>query len=182
MVRFHDVPRELRQIAVRELGHEQPTLLLTNQMRESAAVLMKVDVDIQLTLRAGALYRILARRLGNGLENANARTLFRKVVRASAIIYITPREIVVSLGRRAHNQLFLQANYPTCARPSPGSTTVPSGYASYEPTPACFSRTLGIEARAGRLFLPQVVAETIEARSAGFGQGSAFGRDKVFQS
>lgn len=112
MVRLHDVPRELRQIVVRELGHEQPTLLLINQMRESAAVLMKVDVDIQLALMAGALYRILARRLGNGLENANARTLFRKVVCASTIIYITPREIVVSLGRRAHNQILLKANYP----------------------------------------------------------------------
>ena len=56
---------------------------------------------------ANSLYRILARRLGNGLQTANARTLFRKAVRASATIEITPDEIVVRLGRRALNPLLL---------------------------------------------------------------------------
>ena len=142
-IRLPVVSRDLRQIAIRDLGHERPTLLLTNQMRVpaarlidryarrmiienpiadaidffhmdalSAVVPMKVDVDIQLTLMASSLYRILARRLGNGLQTANEQTLFRKAVRARASIEITPDEIVVHLGRRALNPLLLQAGYP----------------------------------------------------------------------
>ncbi len=49
----------------------------------SAAVPLKVHLDL-VTLMASALYRVLARRLGNGMENAHARTLFRKVVNTSA--------------------------------------------------------------------------------------------------
>ena len=81
---------------------------------------MKVYVDVQLTLMTSALYRILARRLGNGLRTANARTLFRKAVHASATIEITPDEIVVHLGRRTLNPLLLQAGYPEIRQiPSP---------------------------------------------------------------
>ena len=38
----------------------------------SAAVPMKIDLDIQPTLIASGLYRVLAKRLGNGFENARA--------------------------------------------------------------------------------------------------------------
>ena len=75
----------------------------------SAAVPLKVHLDLQLTLMASALYRILAKRLGNGMEHARARTLFRKVVNTSAIIEIKPHDIA-SLGRRAHNPI-LHAGY-----------------------------------------------------------------------
>ena len=61
----------------------------------------------------------LAHRLGNGLETANARTVFRKVVRASATIEITTSEIVVSLGRRANNPLLLNAGYADLREPIP---------------------------------------------------------------
>ena len=77
----------------------------------SAAVPRKVQLDLQVTLMASTLYRILARRLGNGMEYALARTLFRKVVNASATTEIKHREIVVSLGRRANNPLLLAAGY-----------------------------------------------------------------------
>ena len=141
---------ELRQIAVADLGHDHPTLLITNQMQTpaatlvdryarrmlienaiadaidffhmdalSAAVPLKVHLDLQLTLMASALYRVLAKRLGNGLEHARARTLFRKVVHASARIEITPEEILVSLGRRAHNPLLIAAGYAERAQPLP---------------------------------------------------------------
>ena len=73
---------------------------------------MRVDVDLQLTLIASARTRILARRLGNGLQIANARTHLRKAVRASATIEITPDEIVVHLVRRAHHPLLRQDGYP----------------------------------------------------------------------
>ena len=133
---------ELRQIAIIELGHEKPTLLITNQMdtpaRElvdryarrmvienaiadaidffhmdalSAAVPLKIQLDLQLTLMASALYRILGKRLGPETESARARTLFRKFVNASATVDITPKEIVVTIGRRANNPLLLAAGY-----------------------------------------------------------------------
>ena len=89
---------------------------------------------MQLTPMASARDRILARRPGNGLRTANARTHLRKAVRASATIKITPDRIVVHLGRRALNPLLRQVRYPeireTIPWPSPGWRTAPSGYGS----------------------------------------------------
>lgn len=91
-VRLRDGPDPVRQIADRDLGHDRPTLLITNQSDASPRELMarharrtliaeaidyfhmdalsavlpaKVDVDVQLTFMASALRRILARRIGN---------------------------------------------------------------------------------------------------------------------
>ena len=77
----------------------------------SATVPLKIDLDLQLTLVADALYRILARRAENGIENAHTRTLFRKLVNASAIINITEDEIIVSFARRASNPCLVAAMY-----------------------------------------------------------------------
>ena len=85
----------------------------------SAAVPMKIDLDIQLTLMASGLYRVLAKRVGNGFEKARAKTLFRKLVRSSAAIRITEHEIIVSFGRRAHNPCLLNAKYADTAAPIP---------------------------------------------------------------
>ena len=65
----------------------------------SAAVPLKVQLDLQLTFMASALYRVLTKRLGNGMENARARTVFRKVVNASATNEIKSEQVVVSIGR-----------------------------------------------------------------------------------
>ena len=85
----------------------------------SAAVPMKIDLDVQLTLMADALYRLLGRRLSHGLETATPRTLFRKLVRASATVEITADAIVVTLGRRAQNPLLLEAGYADTDTPLP---------------------------------------------------------------
>ncbi|MDE0522102.1 MAG: hypothetical protein OXH79_09135 [Boseongicola sp.] len=69
------------------------------------------------TLRA--LYHIFARRPGNGMENAHARTLFRKVVNTSATADIEPEEIVVSLGGRADNPLLIAAGFVERRQPIP---------------------------------------------------------------
>ena len=149
-VRLKDYPKDIRQIAIADLGHEAPTLLITNQMKTpaprlidryarrmvientiaeaidffhmdalSASVPMKVDLDLQLTLMASALYRILAARVGNGFETARARTIFRKLIHASADIQITPAEIIVKLGRRANNPQLIAAGYADYAEPIP---------------------------------------------------------------
>ena len=85
----------------------------------SAAVPLKIDVDLQITLMASALYRILAIRAGGGLEVAKARNLFKKLVHASGSIEITPTEIIVRIGRRAYNPYLLAANYHNIRQPIP---------------------------------------------------------------
>ncbi len=141
-VRISGYPDDIRQLAVRGLGHERPTLLLTNQMRTSAsqlvdryarrmvienaiadaidffhmdalsaAVPMKIDLDLQLTLMASGLYRLLAVRVGNGKQNAKSRTLFRDFVKAPADITIENDIIDVRIGRRANNPFLLNASY-----------------------------------------------------------------------
>ena len=132
----------LRQLTIAELGHEEPTLLLTNQLSRSAshligryaqrmlienniedgvdffhmdalssAVAMKVSCDLQLTLMASSLYRLLAARIGHGYESAKSRHLFRDFIDATAGIAINEAEVVVRYQRRAHNPLLLAAGF-----------------------------------------------------------------------
>ena len=72
---------------------------------------LKANVDIQLTLMAGALYRIPANRAGREIRAAKAQTIFRKLIHASATVEITDHEIIVSLGRCANNPLLLAVGY-----------------------------------------------------------------------
>jgi hypothetical protein len=133
---------ELRQVAVKDLGHEEPTILITNQLRcaatklieryaqrmvienriadgidffhmdaLSSAVAMKVNCDLQLTLMASSLYRLLGSEIGNGYESVIPRHLFRDVVEATAQISILETEIVVQFQKRAHNPLLFAAGF-----------------------------------------------------------------------
>jgi hypothetical protein len=141
-ITLNDYDGPLRQLTVADLGHEEPTLLLTNQLTRSAthligryaqrmlienniedgidffhmdalssAVAMKVNCDLQLTLMASSLYRLLAVRIGNGYEVAKSRHLFRDFIDASAVISITEREIAVQFQKRAHNPLLIAASF-----------------------------------------------------------------------
>ena len=135
-------PGDIRQLAIRDLGHDRPTLLLTNQMGTSAgqlvdryarrmvienaiadaidffhmdalsaAVPMRIDLDLQLTLMASGLYRLLAVHIGNGKQTAKSRTLFRNFIKAPADITIENDSIDVRIGRRANNPFLLNARY-----------------------------------------------------------------------
>ena len=139
-----DYDGSLRQLIVTDLGHEEPTFLLTNQLRRSAArligryaqrmlientiadgidffhmdalssaVAMKVDCDLQLTLMASSLYRLLAERIGNGYSNAESRHLFRDFIQASAQITVSQEAIEVRFQKRAHNPFLLAAGLNT---------------------------------------------------------------------
>jgi transposase-like protein len=141
-IELKDYSRPLRQLTVADLGHEQPTLLLTNQLDRStshligryaqrmlienniedgvdffhmdalsSAVAMKINCDLQLTLMASSLYRMLAVRIGHGYESAKSRHLFRDFIDASAGIAISEDEVVVRYQRRAHNPLLLAAGF-----------------------------------------------------------------------
>ena len=77
----------------------------------SSAVAMKVNCDLQLTLMASSLYRLLAVRVGNGYEIAKSRHLFRDFIDASAAITIEEKAIVVRFQKRAHNPLLVAAGF-----------------------------------------------------------------------
>ena len=139
-IELRDYHGEVRQVAVQDLGHEEPTILITNQFRPSAAklieryaqrmvienriadgidffhmdalssaVAMKVNCDLQLTLMASSLYRLLGSEIGNGYQSVTSRHLFRDFVEATAQISILETEIVVQFQKRAHNPLLLAA-------------------------------------------------------------------------
>ena len=80
---------------------------------------MKIDVDLLLTLMSSALYRLLAKRVGNGLENAKPRTLFQKLVRTRAMVAIRTDDIVVTLPRRISSPLLLAAGYGNAVQAIP---------------------------------------------------------------
>ena len=132
----------IRQIIITDLGHEEPTVLLTNQLKRSApqligryaqrmiientiadgidffhmdalssAVPMKVNCDLQLTLMASSLYRMLGHRVGNGYQRVKSRHIFRDLVDATATVTINPKEIEVRFQKRAHNPLLLAAGF-----------------------------------------------------------------------
>jgi len=140
----------IRQLTITDLGHEEPTLLLTNHLTRSArdlirryaqrmviensiadgidffhmdalssAVAMKVDCDLQLTLMASSLYRLLGHRIGNGYETAKSRHLFRDLVDATAQVTIAAKEIELRFQKRAHNPLLLAAGFDRTDLPIP---------------------------------------------------------------
>ncbi len=79
----------------------------------SSAVAMKVNCDLQLTLMASSLYRLLAIRIGRGYERAESRHLFQDFVNATAQVTLTESDILVRYQKRAHNPLLIAAGYDT---------------------------------------------------------------------
>lgn len=150
MVQLRDCAKPMRQIIIDELGHEEPTFLITNQRRRSpvplitryaqrmlienniqdgvdffhmdalsSAVALKVNCDLQLTLMASSLYRLLAVQIGNGYEHAKSRHLFQDFVDATAQITLTSQQVLVRFHKRAHNPLLLAAGFDKIDTPIP---------------------------------------------------------------
>lgn len=132
----------IRELTITDLGHEEPTLLLTNQLQRSpakligryaqrmiienniadsidffhmdalsSAVAMKVDCDLQLTLMASSLYRLLATDIGNGYQTAKSRHIFRDFIEATAHVTIDEQGIQVRFQKRAHNPYLIAAGF-----------------------------------------------------------------------
>jgi len=125
-----------RQLFVLDLGHEEPTILLSNQKSSpqtlitryarrmlienslsdavrffhmdalSSVVGLKVDFDMALLVIASGLYRLVARRM-RGYGDAQARQIFRDLLDLPAEIAITEKEVCVEFHRRAHLPIVL---------------------------------------------------------------------------
>jgi hypothetical protein len=124
----------VRQVTVIELGHEDPTILLTNNFKIdcpslvtryaqrmliengiseaiqffhldalSSMVGLKVDFDLQITLMASSLYRLMADHIGREYSRAQAKKIFRNLLDVSATVSIGEKDVLVTLDKRAHN-------------------------------------------------------------------------------
>ena len=149
-VQLKGYPGQLRQVTVIDLGHEEPTILLTNNNKITCPALvtryaqrmliengiaeavqffhldalssmvgLKVDFDLQITLMASSLYRLLAEKVGAGYDHAQAKKLFRNLLDVSATVVIEPRRVVVTLDKRAHNPFLVQSRLADAPTPMP---------------------------------------------------------------
>jgi hypothetical protein len=139
---------ELRQVPVIELGHEDPTVILTNNFRShcpalvtryaqrmlvengiadavqffhvdalSSLVGLRVDLDLQVTLMASTLYRLLGEKIGGLYRHAEAKTIFQQLLDVSADVAVDEERVVVTVHKRSHNPYLVAsrlADQPTC--------------------------------------------------------------------
>ena len=138
-VRLPGYEGPLRQVAVDGLGHEQPTLLLSNNTAEtardvviryagrnrvedglgSAVNFFHLDClasEVRLNVDLDAALTVLAngcyRWLGKqlkGFEKASAKQLYRRFVETGGMVEVQGEEVVVALDRRSHNPILREA-------------------------------------------------------------------------
>jgi hypothetical protein len=133
-IRLSGYKEELRQVTVTDLGHEDPTIIITNDFHIecpalvtryaqrmliengisdaiqffhidslSSMVGLKVDFDLQITLIASSLYRMMAKSIGREYEKSTAKGLFRHLLDVSATVSVEPTRVQVVIDKRAHN-------------------------------------------------------------------------------
>ena len=125
-----------RQMFIEDLGHDDATILVTNDRRGAATVItryaqrmlienalsdavrffhldalssavgLKVDFDMALLVIASGLYRLLARTM-RGYADAQARQIFRDLIDMPATVDVTNTEVIVQFHRRAHLPIVL---------------------------------------------------------------------------
>jgi len=130
------IKRTFRQLFIQDLGHEEPTILLTNSTAThkqlitryaqrmlienaladavrffhadalSSSVGFKVDYDMALLVVASGLYRLMARRM-RGYADSQARQIFRDLIDMPAEVTIEDSEVRVRFFRRAHLPIVL---------------------------------------------------------------------------
>jgi hypothetical protein len=140
----------LRQVTAIELGHEDPTILLTNNFKIgcpalitryaqrmliengiaeaiqffhvdalSSLVGLRVDLDLQITLMASSLYRLLAEKVGGSYRQAEAKTLFHNLLDLTGGVVIEDERLVVTVDKRSHNPLLVASRLADEPTPMP---------------------------------------------------------------
>jgi hypothetical protein len=129
--------RSFRQLFVEDLGHEEPTILLTNQrtrpvkqlitryaqrmLIENAlsdavrffhahALSSSVAMKVDLDLALLVIASGLYRRLARsmrGYSEAQARQIFRDLIDMPATVQVSPKQVTVTFDRRAHLPIVL---------------------------------------------------------------------------
>ncbi len=137
-VRLHPYgPAPLRQLFIKDLGHEQPTVLLTNDLRATPSALIiryarrmliengfadavnvlhldalssAVALNVSFDVRLTTIATGLYRLLAlklHGFERAQARQIWRRFLKSPAHVRVTPTAVVVELPRRARNPILI---------------------------------------------------------------------------
>lgn len=138
---IRDYVGSIRQIFVKDLGHELPTIIITNDKKTSCsdlisryALRMLIENSIANTVaffHTTALSSSVAIRIDldvlltlvgqatyqmfaqhlRGYENCGARVIFRKFIDTPAKIFIRPKEIEVRLNKRANNPILIHSGF-----------------------------------------------------------------------
>jgi hypothetical protein len=135
----NDYTEPLRQICARDLGHDEPTVVLTNDLRSKSATILQryalrmliengiedqvhffhvdalssavaMKVDFDVTLTVIATG--IYRLLGkhlHGFAHAKARQIFRHFLDTAAHVEITGERVRIHVPRRAHNPLLIES-------------------------------------------------------------------------
>jgi len=147
IVTVRGCPKPLRQIAVRGLGHDHPTLVLTNNDKDKPAHLVDryakrmtieqrleegirsfhldalssavaLNVDLDTTLTVAAgLAYDWLRRRLPGYETAIPDTIWRRFISTKGSVILGPDEVVVRLGERTYSPVLRAADIPVVEVP-----------------------------------------------------------------
>ena len=141
MVSLKDVNIKVRQIAIRNIGREEPTLLITNDMMTpakdlfaryaermiieneldayisgfhidalSSGVSLNVDLDTTLTVVAGNLYRMFARKLDR-YESATPDRIWRHFLDATGTLHVNNESVTCALNLRTYHPVLIDAGF-----------------------------------------------------------------------
>jgi len=129
----------VRQLLIRDLGHDEPTILLTNDIASTTKDLVtryarrmliengladsvgffhldSLSSAVALNVDFDVLLTVIASgiyrmlaRALRGYERAQARQVFRRFLDTTARVTVSAKEIVVNLPRRAHNPVLIDA-------------------------------------------------------------------------
>ena len=138
-VTLRDYAGPLRQLLITDLGHEQPTVLLTNDVHGTPAALIlryarrmliengladavnflhldalssAVALNVSFDVLLTTMATGLYRLLARtlrGFERAQPRQIWRRFLHSPAHVRVAESEVVVELPRRAHNPLLIAA-------------------------------------------------------------------------
>jgi hypothetical protein len=149
MIKLKDLSAKARQIAVTNIGRDEPTLVLTNDLVTPAkdlfaryaermtaeneldayisgfhldaltsGVPLNVDLDTTLTVVAGNLCRLLARRLTR-YQTATPDKIWRHFLDATGTLHITPGSVTCALNLRSHHPVLTDAGFADLEVPIP---------------------------------------------------------------
>jgi Transposase DDE domain len=132
--------RTFRQLFIKDLGHDEPTILVTNDRRSTASQLItryarrmlienaladavrffhidalssSVGLKVDFDMALLVLASGLYRLMANrmrGYQDAQARQIFRDLIDMPAVISISQREVAVRFHRRAHLPIVLASD------------------------------------------------------------------------
>jgi transposase len=149
MVTIKGITNQVRQIAVRNIGRDEPTLMLTNALTTPAkdlftryaermiieneldayisgfhldaltsGVPLNIDLDTTLTVVAGNLYRMLARKLSR-YETATPERIWRHFLDTPGTLHVTNDAVTVDLNLRTYHPALIDAGFADLDQPIP---------------------------------------------------------------